>query len=91
MGKRKFLIFLILGLMAAVLCWPTAKAAAQQNFYSLERQAAREAFKQKVDERAKSDPLFKKYMDIYNARNQALSLGSTNPAPQKTDRKGGNQ
>ncbi len=88
MSHRKFLIVLGFGLMVTAFCWPTLRVAAQQNPYPLERQAARDALKQSMQERAKKDPLFKKYIDIYTKKNLALSQGKAKQSPQHTKGEG---
>ncbi len=96
MSKRKFLILALL--VAIALCWTVGPAAAQENPMPQKREQAWNAYQQWVPERLKGDPAFQTYMQIYNAREQALSNGSlipkqetqgTKPSPQRPNPKGG--
>ncbi len=77
MNKRKFLFLALL--VAIALCWIVGPAAAQENPMPLKRENSWNAYQQWVPERLKGDAAFQKYMEIYNAREQALSNGSLAP------------
>ncbi len=77
MDKQKFLS---LGLLVvAALCWTAGQAVALENPVLSKREKAWERLYQALPDRMKGDPAFQRYMDIYNARQQALSNGSLVP------------
>ncbi len=77
MNKRRFL-FLVL-LVAIVQGWTVGHAVAQKNPMPSKRAQAWIALHQALPDRMKGDPVFQRYMDIYNARERALSNGDLIP------------
>ncbi len=77
MNKHKFLISVLL--TAIVFCWAAGLAAAQKNPVLSKREKSWDNLRQWSPERLKGDSAFRKYMEIYNAREQALTDGSLLP------------
>ncbi len=77
MNNYRFLILVLL--TAIVFCWITGPAAAQKNPVLPKREEAWNNLRRWLPERVKGDPTFQRYVEIYNAREQALTNGSLIP------------
>ncbi len=77
MEKQKLLSLCLL--VVAALCWTVGQAAALENPVLSKREKAWERLYLTLPDRMKGDPAFQRYMEIYNARQQALSNGSLVP------------
>lgn len=72
--------FLFLALTAAVVYgWTVGHAVAQKNPMPSKRAQAWISLHQALPDRMKGDPVFQRYMDVYNARQRALSNGDLIP------------
>ncbi len=77
MNNHKFLILALLTVIS--LCWMVGPAVAQNSPMPSKREKAWDDLRRWIPERLKGESAFRRYMEIYNAREQALSNGSLLP------------